>query len=295
MDTALELTQSLHGTWHGTYGMAPCPICQPERRIDQKALSISEDATGRLLAHCHKSGCAFRDIRAAAGTSAPKQPQRDFASIERHKAAHDNQAERKAQSAKFCWQQAHPIPGTPAETYLREVRGLSCALPDTLRFHPACYHGPSGQQYPALIALVHGGGSFAIHRTFLARDGSGKAPVTPQKMMLGACRGGVVRLAQVSRSVMIGEGLETCLAAMQLFGLPAWAALSAVNMPKIRLPAQIQHVTLLADGDEAGRSAARASALRLAAQGRQVKVHSAPKGLDFNDVLLRDHAKTEVQ
>ena len=28
----------------------------------------------------------------------------------------------------------------------------------------------------------------AIHRTFLARDGSGKAPVDPQKMMLGPCR-----------------------------------------------------------------------------------------------------------
>ena len=43
-----------------------------------------------------------------------------------------------------------------------------------------------------MVALVtHGatGTPIAIHRTFLARDGGGKAPVDPQKMMLGPCRG----------------------------------------------------------------------------------------------------------
>jgi putative DNA primase/helicase len=39
------------------------------------------------------------------------------------------------------------------------------------------------------------GAPIAIHRTFLARNGNGKAPVDPAKMMLGPCRGGAVRLA----------------------------------------------------------------------------------------------------
>ena len=60
-----------------------------------------------------------------------------------------------------------------------------------------------------MVALVtHGadGAPIAIHRTFLARDGGGKAPVDPAKMMLGPCRGGVVRLAEPGDVLMVGEG-----------------------------------------------------------------------------------------
>jgi putative DNA primase/helicase len=48
-----------------------------------------------------------------------------------------------------------------------------------------------------MVALVtHGSDNtpLAIHRTFLARDGAGKAPIDPQKMMFGPCRGGAVPL-----------------------------------------------------------------------------------------------------
>ena len=50
-----------------------------------------------------------------------------------------------------------------------------------------------------MVALVSRGPNdapTAIHRTFLARDGGGKAPIDPAKMMLGPCRGGAVRLSQ---------------------------------------------------------------------------------------------------
>ena len=60
------------------------------------------------------------------------------------------------------------------------------------------------------------GRPLAIHRTFLARDGGGKAPVDAQKMMLGPCRGGAVLSRRSPGAVlMVGEGIETCLAAMQ--------------------------------------------------------------------------------
>ena len=39
-------------------------------------------------------------------------------------------------------------------------------------------------------------------------------------MMLGPCRSGVVRLAVADDFVMVGEGIETCLAVMQATGLP---------------------------------------------------------------------------
>ena len=35
------LTIELGGKWHQSYGAAPCPVFQPERRRDQNALTIS--------------------------------------------------------------------------------------------------------------------------------------------------------------------------------------------------------------------------------------------------------------
>jgi hypothetical protein len=49
------------------------------------------------------------------------------------------------------------------------------------------------------VALVTRGADdapIAIHRTYLARNGVGKEPVDPSKMMLGPCRGGAVRLTE---------------------------------------------------------------------------------------------------
>jgi hypothetical protein len=42
-------------------------------------------------------------------------------------------------------------------------------------------------------------------------------------MMFGPCRGGAVRLAEVSDLLMVGEGVETTLSEMQATGLPGWA------------------------------------------------------------------------
>ncbi len=66
MTDARTLTLALGGRWHGRYGAVPCPVCQPERRRGQDALTLADGGKG-LLAHCKKSACAFRDIAAAAG------------------------------------------------------------------------------------------------------------------------------------------------------------------------------------------------------------------------------------
>jgi len=125
-----------------------------------------------------------------------------------------------------------------------------------------------------------------IHRTFLSRDGSSKAPVSPEKMMLGPCRGGVVRLGDADGAVMVGEGIETCLAAMQATGRPAWAALSTSGLQTLDLPEVVREVIVLADGDDAGETAARATAGRWQREGRRVRIAHPPRGQDFNDMLV---------
>ena len=147
-----------------------------------------------------------------------------------------------------------------------------------------------------MIALVTGGVDAkprAIHRTFLAPDGSGKAPVKPAKMMLGPCRGGAVRLGNPKTVLMVGEGIETCLSAMQATNYPAWAALSVAGLKALHLPAEVREVIVLADGDKAGEAAALECAQRWSGEGRRARIARAPLGQDFNDVLRSDVLRGE--
>ena len=98
----------------------------------------------------------------------------------------DQDDARRSEIALAIWQSAKPAQGTPVETYLAS-RGIDLSPPDALRFHAGLKH-PSGGIWPTMVALVTngaGGTPVAIHRTYLARDGGGKAPIPPQKMMLG--------------------------------------------------------------------------------------------------------------
>jgi hypothetical protein len=107
-----------------------------------------------------------------------------------------------------------------------------------------------------MVALVTRGVDpepLAVHRTFLASDGAGKAAIESPKMMLGPCRGGAVRLAAASDVLMIGDGIETCLAAMLASGHPAWAALSTSGLRALDLPKEVGDVIVLADGDDPAR------------------------------------------
>src|SRR5262249_26472682 len=153
-------------------------------------------------------------------------------------------------------------------------RGLAIAIPASVRFHAGLKH-PSGGFWPAMVALVtHGvdGAPMGIHRTFLAHDGSGKAPVDPEQMTLGPCRGGVVRLAEPGSMLMVGEGIETCLSVMQATGNPAWSALSTSGLRGLDLPHDIRDVAVLADGDDPGEAAARDCAWRWRREGRRVRI-----------------------
>jgi hypothetical protein len=196
---------------------------------------------------------------------------------------------RRIQRALQIWNECEPAIGTPVERYLLNRRIKSSSISDVLRFHPALKYWPSGQVYPAMIALVtHGitGEPFGIHRTYLSSDGAAKAPVCPQKKMFGPCDGGAVRLGAGSGPLLVGEGIETCLAAMQATGKPTWAALSTSGLRALDLPADVQEVVVLADGDDPGEQAASHAAIRWRRQGRRIRIMRPPRGLDFNDVLL---------
>ena len=300
MSDAQSLTRDLGGRWHGRYGTCACPICQFERRRGQSALTLSDGTDGRLLLHCKKSGCSFRDILAAAGIAPGSYTPPDPAIIAQREAERRAEAEKRARQAQAVWDETLPIGASIAGRYLR-TRGIRCDLPATLRFHPSCWHA-SAKRLPALVALVEGADGFGAHRTYLRPDGSGKAEVEPAKAMLGATAGGAVRLTDGPGPLLIGEGIESTLSAFILHGDPtanAWAALSTSGMRGLHLPRVggfgkvgrgRASLIVAVDGEKAGRDAGRELAERAAGLGWQVSLLPAPDGCDWNDVLCGEVA-----
>ena len=291
MTDARTLTQSLGGKWYGRYGLACCPA-----HGDRKpSLSLADAPDGRLLLNC-KTGCAFIDIldalRSRGMLSRDYRPEPlSPAEMARRKAEDEAAAAMAEKRALACWREAQPIGGTIAETYLRG-RGITCALPDSLRFHPDCWH-PSAQRAPAMVARIDGLPRLAVHRTYLHPAGSGKADLEPPKAMLGAALGGAVRLTVAQGPLVVAEGIETALSlACGLLGRPAtiWAALSCAGIAGLRLPSRPGRLTIASDGDRPGHDAALKVAERASAMGWSVSLLPAPEGRDWNDILNKKGA-----
>ena len=193
------------------------------------------------------------------------------------------------------WQQAKPIAGTLAAQYLTEHRRIDlAALPanidEVLRFHPNCPFG-SGARHPCLVALMRDitiDEPTGIHRIALTPD-AGKI----DRRMLG--RGGAVKLWPASAQLIIGEGIETTLAAATRIShrgaplQPAWSAVSAGALGRLPVVPGVERLLILVDHDlnGQGQAAAARCAERWSRAGRMV-TQLKPKrpGADFNDLIM---------
>ena len=278
-DHAETIARALCGRQSGDGWMALCPAHDDR----YPSLSIRDTDDGKVLVYCH-AGCdqmsvigelrargLWGESRGSSGWSVRPHVQQV---TEREP---DQGCADKSRAALRIWQAAAPPLGTLVESYF-ESRGIHVPIPTSIRFHPGLKHR-SGSMWPGLVALVTRGNDalpVAIHRTFLSRDGRGKAPVEPQKMMLGPCHGGAVRLTPPADVLMIGEGIETCLAVMQATGLPTWAALSTSGLRSLELPGEVSELVVLADGDDSGEKAAVEAGNRWKREGR-VSVVDGPR------------------
>ena len=79
MTDARELTATLGGRWHGRFGTCACPVCQPDRRRGQNALTLADGRNGRLVADCKKKlepfSTFWRRLACALVTIAPRTRQ----------------------------------------------------------------------------------------------------------------------------------------------------------------------------------------------------------------------------
>lgn len=255
-----------------------CPCCgYPE------AFALAE-RQGRALAWCASCQDCEAVARLLRGAGALPERRRADAPARNPGAA---AAERTAR-ALALWNGAAPALGTPADRYLI-ARGLpGLAVSPALRFRADCPH-PSGARLSAMIALVRNvaGEPVAIHRTFLRRDGSGKADIQPAKASLGSISGGAIRLAEAGPELVVGEGIESTASAGRMLGLPSWSAINAGNLARaIELPELVRAVLIAVDRDAPGERAAHEAAWRWQREGRRVRL-ARPNvaGQDCNDVI----------
>jgi CHC2-type zinc finger protein/Toprim domain-containing protein len=203
----------------------------------------------------------------------------------------------KRASALRLWEEAGPIAGTLAATYLADVRHIDiAALPTTidevLRFHPRCPLGP-GTCHPCLLALMRNTTTDAptgIHRIALTpKILAGGRPV--ERRMLGQT--GAVKLWPAGAQLVIGEGIETVLAAATRIPYrdtplrPAWSMISAGPLGNFPVLPGVERLIALVDHDLAGKNAALTCTERWTRAGRTVVrlMHPRP-GADFNDFVM---------
>jgi len=186
---------------------------------------------------------------------------------------------------------SQPIRRTLVEAYLRNrgVRNLRDA--GSLRFHPRCYYRPEGdgptETWPAMVAAVTDleGRITGAHRTWLARNGSGKAPVDTPRRAMGGLLGHAVRFGAAVDVLAVGEGIETMLSLRcALPAMPMAAALSANHLAALLLPSTLRRLYIARDADAAGDTAFAALTERAEAAGIEALALSPRMG-DFNEDL----------
>jgi hypothetical protein len=183
---------------------------------------------------------------------------------------------------------ARPVPGTLAETYLRG-RAITASLDlPALRFHAACHYRPDDggprQNWPALLGIVTdaAGNLTGLQRTWLARDGSGKAPLPDPRRAMGRLLGNAVRFGKPNDIMAAGEGIETVLSLLSLFpALPMAAGLSASHLAALRFPPGLRRLYVLRDNDAAGDFAEERLAERCREAGIDCRILK-PRGKDLN-------------
>ncbi|MBR1141650.1 toprim domain-containing protein, partial [Bradyrhizobium denitrificans] len=235
-----------------------------------------------------RESCGLVDFRDVADEA------RRFLSLQREEPLHDRRQPAPTgspEAARRLWAMSKPIRRTLVETYLRH-RGIK-AVHDAgaLRFHPRCYYRPNDssptETWPAMIAAVTdlSGAITGAHRTWLAPDGFGKAPVDTPRRAMGGLLGHAVRFGTADDVLAVGEGIETMLSLRcALPAMPMAAALSANHLAALVLPPALCRLYIARDADAAGDTASAALTQRAEAAGIETLALS-PRTGDFNEDL----------
>jgi hypothetical protein len=304
-----SLARALGGEVSGRQVLAPGPGHSPRDR--SLAIYLSSDAPDGFLVHSH-AGDDWREcrehVRSRLGlplwepgdgqlrTIKPSHTDKwDFGAI-------DANAEDKTRTeddivridrAQGIWNQALDPRGTAAQVYLAaRALNLPDNLPGTmLRFHPECpWRNENTGRTDRVACLIAAFRSIddniitAIHR--IRVDQPARWPKT-ERRMIGVVHRAAIKLGKPANKLIIGEGVETCMAAMQLGLEPAWALGSVGSISFFPVIDGIEELTILAEVGDASTRAIQICGRRWRRAGRRVVISRPTVGSDHNDILMR--------
>jgi putative DNA primase/helicase len=304
--SAAAIADALNGRPSGSGYVCECPAHADLR----PSLSVTS-RDGRVLVHCH-AGCTQSAVIGALRREGlwgdaivlGSKPIANVANVADTRDTKDAPTPPSLGAAERdpmrSWRGAMPFTrGCLVDRYLK-TRGISVseAEASSLRFSPALWHWPSRTCWPAMLARVTSaaGEELTTHQTFLARDGSAKAPLGDKARLFvagsGWAGGGIwFGVADPDREYVIAEGIESLLAALRLLGAASGcAALSEGGIRRLVLPPGVKKIRIFADHDSRGQglAAAQAAKRRWTAEGREVAISISPViGWDANDILLQ--------
>ena len=124
-----------------------------------------------------------------------------------------------------------------------------------------------------------------VHRTWLAPDGSDKAPIDTPRKAMGDLLGHAVRFGVPGEVMAAGEGIESVLSVRAVVpGMAMAAALSAAHLAAILFAEPLRRLYIVRDNDPAGDGARDSLVERADAAGIETIVLSPTLG-DFNEDL----------
>lgn len=307
MSERLDVRQIAQGRWRSILAVlgvderalsgkhCACPMCGGKDRFR------FDDKEGRGTYFC--AGCGAGDgVQLAMGITGQsfrdvaREVERIAGTVQPTAARSERTDEDKLSALRRAFKESKPIEREDEACLYLAGRGLALYdLPESIRLHPGMrYTEADGKMlgtFPVMLATVTSptGKAVSMHRTYI-EDGQKAAVPAPRKMMQGLpLAGAAIRLTPVSRTLGIAEGIETALAASELFEVPTWSCISTSGIESFDPPKGVEHVIIFADNDAnfAGQAAAYRAAHRLALKGIEVEVIVPPSQGDWLDELNR--------
>ena len=176
---------------------------------------------------------------------------------------------------------------------------------ECFRFHPKLpYFDEDGKKtgsHPALISAMkdNDGNIVTLHRTYLTAYG-GKARVPCARKMMAVpdqVNGCAIRIGGMPSDgvIGVGEGSETAMSALWVYGIPTWSCVSATIMEGFIPPKEVHTILGWEDKDlsHTGQRSMKILSDRMDALGVnfiRMPIHygikKGKKSIDWNDILL---------
>jgi ribosomal protein L37AE/L43A len=260
----------------------PCPVCNGTDRFSVNVKQqvwhcrgCGKGGAGALSLVMHTRELNFRQAVAfLTGEATTPKPARPRPVAEPSRDNSDNRGK-----ALALWREGVDprVPVVKLYLFGRSLELDDDVAGEVLRWHP---------RIGAMLALFRNiltGEPQAVSRTFFDREGKKLG-----RRFLGPVWGAAIMLDafdEVLGGLYVGEGVETCMAARQLWLRPCWALGSAPAVAAFPVLGGVECLTLLRENDQASERACEACAARWHAAGREVFMNQPIIGKDLNDAI----------